>query len=128
VLKPLQSSIRNQCLFLFFSVDGSVEPGMGRKREAARDSNGRENDSQGRLIETDQWDNHNTIARGWLTAGEDNYHPVTFRRLYGVEKQFAPSPLPKAARRQSTPYQEKPVQAQPVGDEPAVEENGTADL
>ncbi len=43
-------------------------------------------DSQGRLIETDKWDNHNAIARGWQTV-EDNYHPVTFRRIYGVDKQ-----------------------------------------
>ena len=47
-------------------------------------------DSQGRLVEekTDKWDNHNTIARGWRTV-EDSYHPVTFRRIYGVSKQQA---------------------------------------
>ena len=49
-------------------------------------------DSQGRLIDTDKWDNHNAIARGWKHV-EDNYHPVTFRKLYGVEKQ-APTPVP----------------------------------
>jgi len=74
-------------------VDGSIEPGLGRKR-AQRDSNGREFDSQGRLIDTDKWDNHNTIARGWLTAGEDHYHPVTFRRIYGTKSVSGPSPLP----------------------------------
>ena len=51
-------------------------------------------DSQGRLIDTDKWDNHNTIARGWLTAGEDHYHPVTFRRIYGTKSVSGPSPLP----------------------------------
>ena len=37
---------------------------------------------------TDKWDNHNAIARGWRTV-EDSYHPVTFRRIYGVSKQQA---------------------------------------
>lgn len=34
----------------------------------------------------DKWDNHNAIARGWRNI-EDNYKPVTFRRIYGVDKQ-----------------------------------------
>jgi hypothetical protein len=38
------------------------------------------------FIETDKWDNHNAIARGWKTV-ENSYHPVTFRRIYGVTKQ-----------------------------------------
>jgi len=33
----------------------------------------------------DKWDNHNSIARGWKTV-EVTYHPVTFRKIYGVEK------------------------------------------
>ena len=28
-----------------------------------------------------KWDNHNAIARGF-TGMKDNYHPVTFRKLY----------------------------------------------
>merc|ERR1712223_262357 len=67
-------------------VDGSVEEGLGKKR-MMRDSNGRECDSQGRLIDTDKWDNHNTIARGWLTSGEDHYQPVTFRKIYNSKNQ-----------------------------------------
>jgi hypothetical protein len=43
-------------------------------------------DSQGYLIDTGKWDNHNAIARGWRTI-EDNYKPVTFRRIYGVDRQ-----------------------------------------
>jgi len=60
-----------------------------------RDSNGRECDSQGRLIDTDKWDNHNTIARGWLTSGEDHYQPVTFRKIYNSKNQpMGVSPMP----------------------------------
>ena len=43
-------------------------------------------DSQNHFVETDKWDNHNAIARGWKTI-ENSYHPVTFRRIYGVCKQ-----------------------------------------
>jgi len=75
-------------------VDGSVEEGLGKKR-MMRDSNGRECDSQGRLIDTDKWDNHNTIARGWLTSGEDHYQPVTFRKIYNSKNQpMGVSPMP----------------------------------
>merc|ERR1719225_2178867 len=79
-------------------VDGSIEPGLGMKR-AMRDSTGREYDSEGRLIDTDKWDNHNTIARGWLTAGEDHYQPVTFRKIYGTKSVHGPSttPLPTSS-------------------------------
>jgi len=42
-------------------------------------------DSQGRS-ETGKWDNHNAIARGWKTV-EEAYHPVTFRRIYGIGNQ-----------------------------------------
>ena len=45
-------------------------------------------DSQNRYVETEKWDNHNAIARGWKTI-ENSYHPVTFRRIYGVCKQQA---------------------------------------
>ena len=52
-------------------------------------------DSQGRLIDTDKWDNHNTIARGWLTSGEDHYQPVTFRKIYNSKNQpMGVSPMP----------------------------------
>merc|ERR1712062_440185 len=86
-------------------VDGSVE---GRKlyNGTRRTASGRELDSQGRLIDTDKWDNHNAIARGWKHV-EDNYHPVTFRKIYGVEKQ-APTPVPMM--RQATPSSQPPPQ------------------
>jgi len=79
-------------------VDGSVE-GKKLYNGTRRTASGRALDSEGRLIDTDKWDNHNAIARGWKTV-EDNYHPVTFRKLYGVEKQ-APTPVPMM--RQATP-------------------------
>lgn len=66
-------------------------------------------DSQGRLIETDKWDNHNTIARGWLTSGEDHYQPVTFRRIYGAktpsfqQQSASPMPMPQEQRQPSVP-------------------------
>merc|ERR1711992_376795 len=80
-------------------VDGSIEPGLGMKR-AMRDSTGREYDSEGRLIDTEKWDNHNTIARGWITAGEDHYQPVTFRKIYGTKSVHGPSttPLPTSSK------------------------------
>jgi len=87
-----QSSILDPSAIL--QVDGSIEPGLGKKR-AMRDSTGRE-DSQGAPVDTDKWDNHNTIARGWLSAGEDHYQPVTFRKLYGTKSVMGPSPLPIA--------------------------------
>jgi len=74
----------------------------------------REVDSQGRLIDTDKWDNHNAIARGWKTV-EDNYHPVTFRKIYGVDKQTA-TPIPsQMLRSTSTPKSS-------AGFQPAAEE------
>jgi len=85
-------------------LDGSIEPGLGKKR-AMRDSNGRDYDSQGRLIDTDKWDNHNTIARGWASAGEDHYQPVTFRKLYSTKSVAGPTPTP------STPL---PMSSKPV--------------
>ena len=92
-------------------MDGSIEPGLAKKRMI--DSMGRGNiykccqlvhtlylnlftecDSEGRLIDTDKWDNHNTIARGWITSGEDHYQPVTFRKIYGAKNQpIPPSPI-----------------------------------
>lgn len=33
-----------------------------------------------------KWDNHNGIARGWAGVKE-NYHPVTFRKIYNVDTQ-----------------------------------------
>merc|ERR1719414_1785975 len=80
-------------------VDGSVEGRKLYQNGARRTASGRELDSQGRLIDTDKWDNHNAIARGWKHV-EDNYHPVTFRKIYGVEKQ-APTPVPMM--KQATP-------------------------
>jgi len=65
-------------------------------------------DSQGRLIDTDKWDNHNAIARGWKTV-EDNYHPVTFRKIYGVDKQTATPIPPQMTQRQSTPREPQQV-------------------
>ena len=65
-------------------------------------------DSQGRLIDTDKWDNHNTIARGWLTSGEDHYQPVTFRRIYGaktpsMQQPIAASPMPNTTTEMAHP-------------------------
>jgi hypothetical protein len=103
-------------------VDGSVE---GRKlyNGTRRTASGRELDSQGRLIDTDKWDNHNAIARGWKHV-EDNYHPVTFRKIYGVEKQ-APTPVPMM--KQATPITATtPVASQQTI--PVEEEEGASDL
>ena len=80
-------------------------------------------DSQGRLIDTDKWDNHNAIARGWKHV-EDNYHPVTFRKIYGVEKQ-APTPVPMM--KQATPITATtPVASQQTI--PVEEAEGASDL
>jgi hypothetical protein len=88
-------------------------------KRAMRDSTGREYDSEGRLIDTDKWDNHNTIARGWLTAGEDHYQPVTFRKIYGTKSVHGPSntPLPTSSK-----------QAPVVVSEQAANDEGYADL
>jgi len=100
-------------------VDGSVE---GRKlyNGTRRTASGRELDSQGRLIDTDKWDNHNAIARGWKHV-EDNYHPVTFRKIYGVEKQ-APTPVPMMKQSTAT----TPVASQQTI--PVEEGEGASDL
>merc|ERR1719270_977118 len=103
-------------------VDGSVEGRKLYQNGARRTASGRELDSQGRLIETDKWDNHNAIARGWKTV-EDNYHPVTFRKIYGVEKQAA-TPIPTQMRHQSTPRVVEfstPAPAEETVEEPAGE-------
>merc|ERR1719450_695103 len=49
-------------------VDGSVEGRKLYQNGTRRTASGRELDSQGRLIDTDKWDNHNAIARGWKTV------------------------------------------------------------
>ena len=36
--------------------------------------------------DTEKWDNHNAIARGWKEVGQA-YKPVTFRKLYGVQSR-----------------------------------------
>merc|ERR1712066_440642 len=89
---------------------------------AMRDSTGREYDSEGRLIDTEKWDNHNTIARGWITAGEDHYQPVTFRKIYGTKSVHGPSttPLPTSSK------QAAPSAA--VVSEQAANDEGYADL
>merc|ERR1712088_937574 len=46
-------------------VDGSVEGRKLYQNGTRRTASGRELDSQGRLIDTDKWDNHNAIARGF---------------------------------------------------------------
>lgn len=101
-------------------VDGSVE-GKKLYNGTRRSASGRELDSQGRLIDTDKWDNHNAIARGWKHV-EDNYHPVTFRKIYGVEKQ-APTPVPT---RQPPIAAATPVTSQQTI--PSEEPEGASDL
>lgn len=101
-------------------VDGSVSKKL--YNGTRQTSSGRELDSQGRLVNTDKWDNHNAIARGWKDV-EDNYHPVTFRQIYGVAKQ-APTPVPMM--KQATPVAATtPVTSQP---ETSSEVIGDSDL
>jgi len=104
-------------------VDGSVE-GKKLYNGTRRTASGRELDSQGRLIDTDKWDNHNAIARGWKHV-EDNYHPVTFRKIYGVEKQ-APTPVPMM--RQATPIKASTPAAAPQQVIPSEEPEAVSDL
>jgi hypothetical protein len=42
-----------------------------------------ESGDQNTSTNLEKWDNHNSIARGWKTV-EETYHPVTFRKIYGV--------------------------------------------
>merc|ERR1712020_221253 len=102
-------------------VDGSVE-GKKLYNGTRRTASGRELDSQGRLIDTDKWDNHNAIARGF---SRDNYHPVTFRKIYGVEKQ-APTPVPMM--RQPTPSQPSTPAPAPQQVISAEEQEAVSDL
>jgi len=111
-------------------VDGSIEPGLGMKK-AMRDSTGREYDSEGRLIDTEKWDNHNTIARGWITAGEDHYQPVTFRKIYGTKSVHGPSttPLPTSSKQADLNFPPKQApSAAAVVSEQAANDEGYADL
>ena len=86
-------------------------------------------DSQGRLIDTDKWDNHNTIARGWLSSGEDHYQPVTFRKIYNRNSVTGPSPLPERVQ-PPQPVQEpqQTQQQQEVVHQPEEQPEGYADL
>jgi len=96
-------------------VDGSVE-GKKLYNGTRRTASGRELDSQGRLTDTDKWDNHNAIARGWKNV-EDNYRPVTFRGIYGVEKQ-APTPIPgqRTPKTSATPVASQMPSGEPEGE------------
>jgi len=82
-------------------VDGSVMDGPGPRRLI------REVDSQGHSTETGKWDNHNAIARGWKTV-EEAYHPVTFRKIYGVGR--AGSIHSTASAPQLSPFSQNPDQ------------------
>ncbi len=64
-------------------------------------------DSQGHSTETGKWDNHNAIARGWKTV-EEAYHPVTFRKIYGVGR--AGSIHSTASAPQLSPFSQNPDQ------------------
>jgi len=80
-------------------VDGSLTEEISAVRGPSR---GRELDSQGRLnVDTNKWDNHNAIASGYKGV-QANYRPVTFRKIYGVNKQ-APTPTPAAPRAAPAP-------------------------
>jgi len=110
-------------------VDGSIETGLAKKRTAV-DSMGRECDSEGRLIDTDKWDNHNTIARGWLSSGEDHYQPVTFRKIYNRQSVTGPSPLPERVQSQPLPaqHQDEPEAVVETQQPEEPREEGYADL
>jgi len=112
-----------------FAVDGSIETGLAKKRTAV-DSMGRECDSEGRLIDTDKWDNHNTIARGWLSSGEDHYQPVTFRKIYNRQSVTGPSPLPERVQSQPLPaqHQDEPEAVEETQQPEEPREEGYADL
>ena len=75
------------------------------------------------MIDTDKWDNHNTIARGWVTAGEDHYQPVTFRKIYGTKSVTGPSPLPTSSTIQK---QQAPIVSEQEA--PPPNDEGYADL
>lgn len=91
--------------FIQIQIDFSLQIAKSKRSCTISD-----NDSQGRLIDTDKWDNHNTIARGWagsraedridLGGSEDHYQPVTFRKLYGTKSVAGPSttPLPMSSK------------------------------
>merc|ERR1719245_2875334 len=98
-------------------VDGSLTNEISQARGSSR---GRDLDSQGRLggVDTDKWDNHNAIASGWKTV-ESNYRPVTFRKIYGVNKQ-APTPVPTMQRNPSTPR----AVTEPIAPEPVATDAG----
>lgn len=92
-----------------------------------------EYDSQGRLVDTDKWDNHNTIARGWAGSGECHYQPVTFRKIYGAKSVIGPSPLPTSSSRieQEQPAPQPPPETASVAAEQegsTVQDEGYADL
>merc|ERR1719184_362760 len=86
-------------------VDGSLTEEISQARGSSR---GRDLDSQGRLggVDTDKWDNHNAIASGWKTV-ESNYRPVTFRKIYGVNKQMPPSVTPTPTSTLQRPAKQK---------------------
>ena len=95
-----------------------------------------EYDSQGRLIDTDKWDNHNTIARGWAGVSA-NYQPVTFRKIYGTKSVHGPSgpstPMPTSVEPKSPPPAAVSNEAAPedpsgLEESTRVPEEGYADL
>lgn len=94
------------------------------------DSSLTECDSEGRLIDTDKWDNHNTIARGWLSSGEDHYQPVTFRKIYNRQSVTGPSPLPERVQSQPLPaqHQDEPEAVVETQQPEEPREEGYADL
>jgi len=98
-------------------VDGSLTEEISAVRGPSR---GRELDSQGGLIDTGKWDNHNAIASGYKGV-KANYRPVTFRKIYGVNKQ-APTPTPTAPRAAPAPA------AQPPAEEPQELQPDCSDL
>ena len=53
----------------------------------------KEYDGKGYMIDTKKWknwNNHNTIPRGWITLGEDHYKPVTFKQICSTKNVHGP--------------------------------------
>merc|ERR1719495_1722481 len=75
-------------------VDGSLTEEISAVRGPSR---GKDVADARLNVDTGKWDNHNAIASGYKGL-KANYRPVTFRKIYGVNKQAAtPTPLPRAA-------------------------------
>lgn len=74
----------------FIDPSAILRESDGSNGRSQSEGNLRQSSIEGWSENTNKWDNHNAIARGW-GGMKEKYHPVTFREIYNVDSQAPPT-------------------------------------